>query len=405
MPSERVAHAPQGPLVGLRVVEFGQLIAGPLAGTLLADLGAEVIHVEKPGSGDSHRHTGPTKDGVALWWKIAGRNKRSVTLDTSRSEGQEVAHRLVERADAVIVNLRPSTTEKWRLDWPSLHEVNPKLVMLQISGFGLNSSRRDEPGLGKVAEALSGVVHLTGFADGPPIHTGFSHGDSTTALMGAFAVMAALHKRGSDPAFQGELIDLALFETLFRLVEWQIILADQLGTVPQRAGNQLASAPAAVINTYQTADREWITVTSATLRSVLNVVRMLGLDEAHFQTWEQQRARRSEIDQALSRWCRQRTTDACLAAIRAAGVTGERIYTAQDILTSALYAERDDIVSIHDLELGDVRMQGVIPKLMNSPGAVWRTGGALGGDNSLIYLDWLKMPPSEYDQLLDAGVI
>jgi len=405
MPPDRIADTPAGPLVGLRVVEFGQLIAGPLAGTLLADLGAEVIHVEKPGVGDSHRHTGPAKAGVALWWKIAGRNKRSVTLDTSCIEGQRVAHRLVERADVVIANLRPSTTEKWRLDWPSLHPLNPKLVMLQISGFGLDSSRRDEPGLGKVAEAISGVVHLTGFADGPPVHTGFSHGDSTTALMGAFAVMAALHKRANDPAFDGELIDLALFETLFRLVEWQIVLADQLGTPPQRSGNQLASAPAAVINTYETAGGEWITVTSATLRSVLNVVRMIGLDETRFQTWDEQRERRSEIDEALARWCRQRSTDECLTAIRAAGVTGERIYSADDILTSPLYAERHDIVSIHDAELGDMRMQAVIPRLANSPGAVWRTGPPLGGDNALIYLDWLKMPQTELDDLTSAGVI
>jgi len=241
------ASGASGPLVGLRVVEFAQIIAGPLAATLMADLGAEVVHVEPPGTGDSHRYTGPSKDGVSLWWKVAARNKRSVTLDLRVAEGQDIAHRLVEQADVVITTMRASTIDAWRLDWETLHALNPKLVMLQVSGFGAFTSRRDDPGFGKVGEARSGTVFVTGFPDGPPVHAGFSQGDATTAVMGAFAIMAALHSRNTDPSFDGELIDLALFETLFRIADWQVIYHDQLGRVPQRAGNRLANAPAAVL--------------------------------------------------------------------------------------------------------------------------------------------------------------
>ena len=393
-----------GPLTGVRVVEFAQIIAGPLAGTLMADLGAEVIHVEPPGTGDSHRYTGPAKDGVSLWWKVAARNKRSVTLDLHRPEAQDIAHRLVGRADVVIITMRASTVAKWRLDWETLHALHPRLVMLQISGFGADTSRRDDPGFGKVGEARSGVVQLTGFPDGPPVHAGFSQGDATTALMGAFAIMASLHRR-ADAGFDGELIDLALFETLFRLIDWQVLYYDQLGEVPTRAGNRLANAPGAVVNTYRSADGAWLTVTSATLRSVLNVIRMVGLEESRFQTWEDQYAQRDEIDAALRRWIGERSAAECLERMRASHVTGERIFDVADILEDPIYAERDGIITIGDPDLGDIRMQNVVPKLRHAPGSVWRSGPGLGADNRLVYGDWLGIANDELADLTDRGVI
>src|SRR4051812_22153862 len=179
-------------LSGLKVVEFAHVIAGPLAGTFLADLGADVVHVEDPGNGDPQRVAGPHKDGAHLWWKVSARNKRSVTLNLRTEEGRAVARDLARWADVVITNFRVSTLEKWGLDFASLNEINPQLVLLQVTGFGAKNSRRNDPGFGKVGEAMSGVVNLTGFPDGPPVHTGFSHGDSVTGLMGAFAIQAAL---------------------------------------------------------------------------------------------------------------------------------------------------------------------------------------------------------------------
>jgi crotonobetainyl-CoA:carnitine CoA-transferase CaiB-like acyl-CoA transferase len=404
-PESDAQPGPSGSLVGLRVVEFAQIIAGPLAGTLMADLGADVVHVEPPGAGDSHRNTGPSKDGVSLWWKVAARNKRSVTLDLHKPEAQEIAHRLVAHADVVIITMRAATVDKWRLDWETLHALNPKLVMLQISGFGATTSRKDDPGFGKVGEARSGTVFVTGQPDGPPTHAGFSQGDATTALMGAFGVLAALHRKNTDPDFDGEHIDLALFETLFRIADWQVIYYDQLQQIPQRAGNRLANAPAAVVNTYSTADGDWVTITSATLRSVLNVVRMIGLDESRYQTWESQNRGRDEIDTALGAWVSERTTEQCLKAMREFNVTGDRIFNVADILEDEIYAEREDIITVEDSELGPVRMQGVVPKMLHAPGRVWRQAPSLGQDNAEVYAEWLGITDSEHAGLAEREVI
>jgi crotonobetainyl-CoA:carnitine CoA-transferase CaiB-like acyl-CoA transferase len=397
--------SPRGPLTGFTVVEFAQVIAGPIAGTLMADLGAEVIHVEAPGAGDAARKMGPAKDGEHLWWKVIGRNKRSVTLDLHQEAGRAIAHRLVARADVVIVTFRADTVEQFGLDWASVSRINPSAVLLQISGYGANTSLRNEPGLGKMGEARSGAVHLTGFPDGPPIHTGFSHGDSTTGLMGAFAVAAALARRGRDPEHRGEWIDLALFETLYRLVDWQTIIHDQLGIAPMRAGNALAVAPGAVINSYLTSDREWVTVTSATPKTVHNIVRLLGLPLEEYWTVEQQNAARDDLDRALVGWMAQRPTADALEALTAAGVVGSKIFDAADIAADPTYAERGDIVTIDDSVLGPVRMPGVIPYFVNDPGVVWRTGSALGEDNDLVYGDWLGLSEDERAALAEHGTI
>ncbi|MEO3888337.1 CoA transferase [Nonomuraea sp. B5E05] len=400
-----MASEQRGQLRGLKVVEFAHVVAGPLAGSMLADQGADVVHVEPPGTGDAARAMGPARDGVPLWFKVAGRNKRSVTLDLHDPGGRQVAHRLVAWADVVIVTLRASRLRAWELDWEAVHRINPRAVLLQISGFGATSSLADAPGFGKVGEARSGVVHLTGFPDGPPVHTGFSHGDAVTGLMGAYAVLAALHRRANDPSFDGEWIDLALFEPLFRLVEWQVITHDQLGVVPGRSGNQLAVAPAAVINTYLSADAQWITVTSATLRSVLNVVRLVGLPEEEYATTEQQLAGRVRLDAVLRGWVAARTTEECLRAFAEAEVVASPVFTAEDIASDPVYAERGDIVTVDDPDLGPVRMQAALPHFHQAPGGVWRTGPALGEDNTLVYRDWLGLDAGELAKLEERGVI
>jgi formyl-CoA transferase len=395
----------QGQLRGMKVVEFAHVVAGPLAGSMLADQGADVVHVEPPGTGDAARAMGPQRDGAPLWFKVAARNKRSVTLDLHHESGRSVAHRLIAWADVVIVTLRAGRLRTWELDWESVHRINPKAVLLQISGFGATSSQADAPGFGKMGEARSGVVHLTGFPDGPPVHTGFSHGDAVTGLMGAYAVLAALHRRDRDPDFDGEWIDLALFEPLFRLVEWQVIVHDQLGEVPERAGNQLAVAPAAVINTYRSRDDEWITVTSATPRSVRNVARLLGLPEEEFATTRQQHERRGELDEGLRTWVAEHSTAECLEEFARNEVVASRVFSAADIAEDPVYAERGDIVTVDDPDLGPVRMQAVIPHFRQNPGRVWRTGPALGEDNRLVYRDWLGLDEKEISDLEKQGVV
>lgn len=393
-------------LNGLKVLEVAQVIAGPMAGTLLADLGAEVVHVEDPAQGDPQRKTGiANDDGIYLWWKVSGRNKRSVTIDLRTPDGQALVRKLAAWADVYITNFRVGTLEKWGLGWEAMHAANPKLIMLQITGFGTNTTLRNSPGFGKVGEAMSGVVNITGFPDGPPLHTGFSHADSVTGLMGAFAVQAALYRRAQDPDFEGEWIDLALFESLYRLIEWQVIVQDQVGVVPERAGNQLPVSPAAVINTYLSADGRWITVTSGTSRSVQKVAALLGLPPAEFATVEQQNRRRLELDSLLGEWVRARPAEEALAAMREAEVVASPVYTVADILEDQTYREREDIISVPDQELGDVRMQAVVPRLANHGGRVWRTGPALGQDNDMVFTEYLGLDADEYTGLKRRGVI
>ncbi|MHB8246013.1 MAG: CaiB/BaiF CoA transferase family protein [Acidimicrobiales bacterium] len=394
-----------GALSGLKVLELAHVIAGPLAGTLLADLGADVVHIEAPGVGDTARLMGPKRDGFPLWWKVGGRNKRSVTLDLRASEGREVARRLVEWADVVITNFRVSTLREWGLAWEDCHALKNTLVYCQISGYGIGSSLEDAPGFGKVGEARSGVVHLTGFPEGPPVYTGFSHADSVTALMAAFAISSALYRRESVEEFDGEWIDLALSESLFRLIEWQVIIYDQLGIVPERAGNRLSVAPGAVINTYRTGDEEWLTVTSATLRSVQNIAELLGLPPEDFVTSDAQLSRAGLLDTKLAEWISLRSTDESLSAMTEAGVVASRVLSVKDIVEDQVYAERGSVIAVDDSDLGTVRMQGVIPKMRVNPGSVWRTGASLGADNELVLSEWLGISSSELQALKDAGVV
>jgi crotonobetainyl-CoA:carnitine CoA-transferase CaiB-like acyl-CoA transferase len=394
-----------GALAGLKVVEFAHVIAGPLAGTLLADLGATVVHVEDPGRGDPQRGAGPAKDGTHLWWKVAARNKRSVTLNLRSAEGRAVARDLAAWADVVITNFRVETLEKWGLDFKSLNELNPQVIVLQVTGFGAESSRRNQPGFGKVGEAMSGVVNITGFADGPPVHTGFSHGDSVTGLMGAFAIQAALYRKANDPDFRGEWIDLALYDGLFRLIEWQIIFYDQLGQVPERVGNRLAAAPAAVINTFRTADQRWLTVTSGTPRSVSNVAALVGEPPEDYATREGQAARSEHLDELVGKWIAERPLDECMEVMEKLEVVAAPIYTVEDILADPTYRERENIVEVEDADLGSVRMQNVIPKLKNYPGTVWRTAPALGEDNDLVYKEYLGKSDAELTTLRAAADI
>ena len=392
-------------LSGLKVVEFAHVIAGPLAGTLLADLGADVVHVEDPGRGDPQRHAGPAKNGAHLWWKVSARSKKSVTLNLRTEEGRAVARELTRWADVIICNFRVSTLEKWELDFPSLNKINPKLVMLQVTGYGVSSSKRNSPGFGKVGEAMSGVVNITGFPDGPPVHTGFSHGDSVTGLMGAFAIMAALHRKNTDPDFNGEWIDLALYEGLYRLIEWQVIFYDQLGENPTRIGNQLSAAPAAVINTFGTSDQHWITVTSGTPRSVQNVASLVGEPAEDYQTPAQQVERRERLDGLVREWIAEHTLEECVEAMDRLEVVASPIFTVEDILNDQTYNENGNVTELDDPDLGRVRMQNVVPRLRNHPGEVWRTAPALGEDTDTVYREALGYSEEQLSEMRVAGTI
>jgi crotonobetainyl-CoA:carnitine CoA-transferase CaiB-like acyl-CoA transferase len=327
-----------------------------------------------------------------------------VTVNLREPEGRLIAHELVGWADVLVTNMRVDTLRKWELDWDSLHARHPHLVMLHVSGNGIATARGNEPGFGKVGEARSGVVAVTGFAGGPPVHAGFSHADAVTGLMGAFSICAALVGRTS-PDFRGELIDLALDESLFRLIDWQVIVADQLGYAPGRAGNQLAIAQGVLVNTYETADGHWLTVTSGTLRSVINIATLVGEDENEYASPEQQRARVPELDTKVRAWVAQRDLDTALAAMKSCEVVAAPVLTGTDILVDPLYLERGDIIDVPDDELGHPKMQGVVPRLREQPGTVWRAGPALGADTDLVLREYLGHAPDEVAKWHEAGIV
>jgi crotonobetainyl-CoA:carnitine CoA-transferase CaiB-like acyl-CoA transferase len=388
-------------LAGLKVVEFAQSFAG----SLLADLGADVVHVEAPGGGDPMRTNGMKKDGTYLWWKVSGRNKRSVTLDLRQPAGQDVARDLAAWADVVITNMRPGTLDKWGLNWPTLHSINPRLVMLQVSGFGVASSRRDEPGYGKLGEARSGVVQISGFPDGPPVHAGFSHADTVTGLMGAFAVQAAVYRQATDPDFEGEWIDLGIDEALFRMIEWQIVNYDQLGVIAERVGNGIPGAPDSIINTYRSADKKWITISARTVPTIQSLARLSGVDPEDYATKELFGSNRDTLDEAITSWIARTPADDVQAALREVSVVGAQVMDAADIVADESYRERGNILTIDDPDVGPLRMQGVIPRLANYGGEVWRLAPALGEHNDEVYQGMLGFDEQKMARLREAGVI
>lgn len=388
-------------LHGIRVVEFATGVAAPLCGTLLADLGADVVHVE-PTTGDTQRRVGPAKDGVPLWWKAAARNKRSVALDIDAPAARDLVARLVAWAHVVVVSDHNERLIPRGLDWTHVHRLNPKAVLLQITGCGATTPIALDTGAGIVSEARSGIAQMTGRADGPPMHSGFDHADGTTAVMGAFAVCASLARRNT-PGFAGEWIDLATYETLFRIVEWQVVLQDVTGYTSARAGNRLGVAPGAVINTYRTADDVWLTVSASTLRPVRNVAKLLDEPDEMYATVADQFANAPRLDALLATWVSERTAEEALKVMAELGVVASRIYDMDDIATDQTYAERGDIVAVPDVDLGVVRMPGVIPKLHLRPGAVRHTGPALDADHDLIFRQWLGIDDADLAAARRAG--
>jgi formyl-CoA transferase len=395
---------------GVTVLELGHIIAGPFAASLLADFGAMVIKVEQPHRGDTLRVSGPVKDGQPLWWKAAARNKKSVTINLLDRRGQDLVRRLVARSDVVIENFRPGTLERWGLGWTDLQAINPRLIALRVSGFGQSGPESEKPGFGRVGEAMSGAVHLQGERDGPPSHFGFSLGDLATGLMGAFAIAGALFRRATEGSdFTGECIDLALYETLFRMIDWQIVLYDQLGFVPQRDGNNLAISIAPISNTYQTKDGHWITLASVFGETFYRILDMIGgaalRADPRFSTREGQMAHREELDALVRAWVGDRTREEALQACEAAGAVAGPVMSPPDIVANPTYQYRENLIRVADPILGGILMHGVVPRLLNYPGAVEHVGPDLGQHNAAILRDWLGISREEFAALERDGVI
>jgi crotonobetainyl-CoA:carnitine CoA-transferase CaiB-like acyl-CoA transferase len=393
-----------GPLQNVRVLDASNLIAGPLATMLLADLGAEVVKIEHPAAGDSLRNHGGQKDGHGLWWKELGRGKLCITLDIGVEEGSAIFLRLASQADVVVENFRPGTMARWGLDFSTLREVSPALVVAHVSGFGQSGPMSSLPGFGTIAESMSGFAQRNGARTGPPTLPPFGLADTVTGITTAFAIMTALWERKSSG--QGQEIDVAIIEPLLTVLEPQIIEHDQLGTVPQRVGNR--STVNAPRNMYLCADERWVAISTSTQSTADRLLGLIGRPDVAKQPWfssASERARHAdELDEIVGTWVASRSHQDVLAACRDAGVPISTVYDVRDIVADPQYAALGTIATVPDADLGPLRMVSTPFRLSRTPATIRWAGPSLGAHNDLVY-GRLGLTAAELDGLRDRGVI
>jgi crotonobetainyl-CoA:carnitine CoA-transferase CaiB-like acyl-CoA transferase len=393
------------PLEGLRVLDVATVIGGPGAATRLGDFGADVIKVEHPVTGDTTRAFGWRVAGVALWWKHLSRNKRPVTLKLSDPRGRDLLLRLVETADVLIESFRPGTLERWGLGPEELLGRNPRLVVLRISGFGQTGPYARRPGFGTLAESLSGFVHLNGEADGRPLLPPIALADEVAALLGAFAVMVALHHRERSGA--GQVIDQSLFEGLFGLTGPLALAFDRLGLVTGRHGGRLPYV--APRNSYRTGDQRWVAL-SGTSQSVADrifaaIERPELAGDPRFATNEARLDHVEELDAILAEWIGAHTLQEVMAAFEAHEAAASPIYDVQQIFADMQFRARGTMVRVEDEDLGDVILPDVQPRLSETPGRHRHAGLALGAANREVLVGELGLSEEELERLRDEGVV
>jgi formyl-CoA transferase len=372
-----------GPLQGLKIVEMGQLIAGPFAAKTLGDLGADVIKIEPPEGGDPLRQWRLIKDGTSVWWQVQSRNKRSIALDLRQPEGQAIARELIAQADVLVENFRPGTLEGWGMDYASLAGTNPGLILLRISGYGQTGPYRDKPGFGVIGEAMGGLRHLTGEPGRVPVRCGVSIGDTLASLHGVVGILAALHHRHATG--RGQVIDVALHEAVFNVMESLLPEYSAFGAVREPAGSALPGiAPS---NAYRCSDGQVLVAGNgdSIFKRLMAAIGRPDLAERPDLTSNTGRvASVAEIDGAIGDWTGARTVDEVLAALDAAQVPVGRIYTARDIAEDPHYRARDMILTQRTREGYEVEVPGIVPKLSVTPGGIRSPAPRLGEDTDAV---------------------
>ena len=398
-----MSEANNGALAGIRVVELGQLIAGPFCGQLLGDMGADVIKVEPPGTGDPMRGWGQGADKVQ--WEVIGRNKRSVTADLRVAEGQAVVRELAMRADVLIENFKPGTLEKWELSPESLMAANPRLIIARMSGYGQDGPYSSRAGFGGIGEAFGGWRYIVGDPDRPPARMGVSIGDTLCATYGCMGVLAALHHR--EKTGEGQVVDTALYEAVLQVMEGLVPEYDRSGFVRERSGSILPGiAPS---NVYSCCDGPFMIGANndAIFRRLAQAMAQPGLaDDVRFATHDARGANQALLDQVINDWTGSLTIDAVEALMVAHSIPAGRVYTAADMVRDPHYLAREAIVQVETRERGPIRMQGTFPKLSHSPSSIRRAAPAWPGqDNAEVYGEWLGWDDDRLAQLARNGVI
>jgi crotonobetainyl-CoA:carnitine CoA-transferase CaiB-like acyl-CoA transferase len=373
----------QGPLTSLKVLDLGVILAGPLCATFLGDLGADVVKVERPDSGDSMRGIGwkhpDAKDSI--WWKIVGRNKRSVTMNLREEDGQEGLRRLAAGADVLIDGFRPGVMERWGCGWEELHQLNPKLVMCRVSGFGQTGPGKSRPGFGTLAEAMSGLAAVTGWPDTPPTLPAFGLADSIAGLTSAMATLAAIHERETVSG-EGQMVDVALTEPLMALLGPQLPTWELLGIQQQRTGNR---APfVAPRGAYECSDGKWLALSGSTQETAARIFRAIGhpefLEDPRFATNQDRLQNADALDEAIGAWTKQLPREQAIAALSSGEVAVAAVYDSADILADEHFQARESFTRIDDDELGKVVMPNIIARHSRTPGKIRHTGPSLDQD-------------------------
>ncbi|MBK6926055.1 MAG: CoA transferase [Comamonadaceae bacterium] len=393
-----------GPLAGLKVLELGQLIAGPFAAKTLADFGADVVKIETPGAGDPLRKWRLLKDGTSVWWQVQSRNKRSVALDLKDPAAQDIVRRLAADADVLIENFRPGAMEGWGLGPDELLKLNPRLIMLRISGYGQTGPYRDKPGFGVVAEAMSGLRHLTAEPGRVPVRVGVSIGDTLAALHGVIGILLALQERHTSG--QGQVIDVALYEAVFNCMESLLPEYSAFGAVREPAGSALPGiAPS---NAYRCSDGGYALIAGNGDSIFKRLMATIGRDDLGRDPALADNAGRvarvAEIDAAIGAWAAQRTVDEVLAALDAAAVPAGRIYTVADIAKDPHYQARGMIDHVHMDDGTELAVPGITPKLSRTPGGHRRNAPAIGQDTDAVLRE-IGLTPAQIQALKDQGIV
>lgn len=378
------SQLPAGALAGLKVVEMGQLIAGPFVGKTLAEFGADVIKIEPPGAGDPLRNWRLLQDGTSVWWQVQSRNKQSLALDLRHPDGQQIARDLIAQADVLIENFRPGTLEGWGLGWDALHALNPGLIMLRISGYGQTGPYRDLPGFGAIGEAMGGLRHLTGEPGRVPVRCGISIGDTLAALHGTIGVLTALYHRKVNGG-AGQQIDVALHEAVFNVMESLIPEYSAFGVVREPAGSALPGiAPS---NAYRCADGVVLIAGNgdSIFKRLMQTIGRDDLADAPGLVNNAGRVQRvAELDDAIGQWTASRSVADVLQALAQARVPAGKVYTAQDIVEDPHYQARDMILQQTTRDGHTLQVPGVVPKLLGTPGTVRASAPKLGDDTDAV---------------------
>jgi formyl-CoA transferase len=395
---------PAAALQGVRVIEMGQLIAGPFAGKTLGEFGADVIKIEAPGAGDPLRNWRMMRDGTSVWWQVQSRNKRSIALDLRSPEGQDIARKLIAEADVLIENFRPGTLEGWGMGWDVLSKLNPGLVMLRISGYGQTGPYRDLPGFGAIGEAMGGLRQLTGEPGRVPVRCGISIGDTLAALHGTIGVLTALYHRKVNGG-KGQVIDVALHEAVFNVMESLVPEYSAFGAVREAAGSALPGiAPS---NAYRCTDGYVLVAGNgdSIFKRLMQAIGRPDLAEAPDLASNAGRvARVAELDAAIEAWSHERTVAQVLDILAQAKVPAGKVYTARDIAEDPHYRARDMILTQETRDGYEIDVPGVVPKLMGTPGSVRSAAPRLGEDTDGVLRE-LGLTDGQIAALRDMKVV